>query len=165
MTGTANNAELGTRLEHLRRVVTKECFYLMYTVEKLCQVDPQFCWLNALEQNPDLTERLDAFVSRFCRLQDTLGDKLLPIYLRMQLEPIGTVLDNLNRAEKLGLVPSVADWVEARSLRNSLVHEYTEDMDLLRQSILRALKLVPMLEAVTEKLCQESKSQPLSTSP
>lgn len=119
MTGTANNAELGTRLEHLRRVVTKECFYLMYTVEKLSQVDPQFCWLNALEQNPDLTERLDAFVSRFCRLQDTLGDKLLPIYLRMQLEPIGTVLDNLNRAEKLGLVPSVADWVEARSLRNS----------------------------------------------
>jgi uncharacterized protein YutE (UPF0331/DUF86 family) len=77
----------------------------------------------------------------------------------MQLEPIGTVLDNLNRAEKLGLVPSVADWVEALSLRNSLVHEYTEDMDLLRQSILRALKLVPMLEAVTQKLCQESKSQ------
>jgi uncharacterized protein with HEPN domain len=159
MTGTAINTELALRLEHLRRVVTKECFYLMYTVEKLSQIDPQFCWLNALEQNADLTERLDAFVSRFCRLQDTLGDKLLPVYLRMQLEPIGTVLDNLNRAEKLGLVPNVADWVEARSLRNSLVHEYTEDMDLLRQSILRALELVPMLETVTQKLCQESKSQ------
>ena len=124
----------------------------------LRQVDPQFRWLDALEQNADLTERLDAFVSRFCRLQDTLGDKLLPVYLRMQLEPIGTVLDNLNRAEKLGLIPSVADWIEARSLRNSLVHEYTEDMELLRQSILRALELVPMLETVTHKLCQESKN-------
>ena len=56
--------------------------------------------------------------------------------IRMQLEPIGTVLDNLNHAEKLGLIVSVADWIEARNLRNSLVHEYTEDVELLRQSIL-----------------------------
>jgi len=83
-------------------VVIKECDYLLYTVEKLSQVDPQFNWLDALEQNAELTERLDAFVSRFCRLQDTLADKLLPVYLKMQLEPIGTVLDNLNRAEKAG---------------------------------------------------------------
>jgi len=158
MTNNYTDTDLGARQDHLRRVVNKECYYLIYTVKGLRQVDPQFRWLDALEQNADLTERLDAFVSRFCRLQDTLGDKLLPVYLRMQLEPIGTVLDNLNRAEKLGLIPSVADWIEARSLRNSLVHEYTEDMELLRQSILRALELVPMLETVTHKLCQESKN-------
>jgi len=154
MSDKVTRTDLAARQEHLRRVVIKECDYLLYTVEKLSQVDPQFNWLDALEQNAELTERLDAFVSRFCRLQDTLGDKLLPVYLKMQLEPIGTVLDNLNRAEKLGLIPSVADWIEARSLRNSLVHEYIEDMDLLRQSILRALELVPMLETVTQKFCQ-----------
>ena len=44
--------------------------------------------------------------------------------------------------------------IEARSLRNSLVHEYIEDIDLLRQNILRALELVPMLEIVTKKFCQ-----------
>ena len=154
MSDKVTRTDLAARQEHLRRVVIKECDYLLYTVEKLSQVDPQFNWLDALEQNAELTERLDAFVSRFCRLQDTLADKLLPVYLKMQLEPIGTVLDNLNRAEKLGLIPSVADWIEARSLRNSLVHEYIEDMDLLRQSILRALELVPMLETVTQKFCQ-----------
>jgi hypothetical protein len=148
--------DLAARQDHLRRVVIKECFYLIYTAEKLSQADPQFHWLDALEQNGDLTERLDAFVSRFCRLQDTLGDKLLPVYLKMQLEPIGTVLDNLNRAEKLGLIPSVADWIEARSLRNSLINEYIEDMDLLRQSILRALELIPMLETVTQRLCRNT---------
>jgi uncharacterized protein with HEPN domain len=158
MTDKYTNTDLAARQDHLRRVVIKECYYLTYTVEKLSQVDPNFSWLDALEQNADLTERLDAFVSRFCRLQDTLGDKLLPVYLRMQLESIGTVLDNLNRAEKLGLIPSVADWIEAHSLRNSLIHEYTEDMDLLRKSILRALELVPMLETVTQRLCQESKN-------
>ena len=71
--------DLAARQDHLRRVDIKECYYLTYTVEKLIQVDPQFRWLDALEQNADLTERLDAFVSRFCRLQDTLGDKLLPV--------------------------------------------------------------------------------------
>lgn len=160
MTANYSPNDLAARLEHLRRVAIKECHYLIYTVEGLKQVDPQFLWLDAIEKNADLTERLDAFVSRFCRLQDTLGDKLLPAYLRMQLEPIGTVLDNLNRAEKLGLIPSVADWIEARSLRNGLVHEYTEDVDKLRQSILRALELVPMLEAVTQTFCQECRRQP-----
>ncbi len=152
------NTNLAAKQDHLQRVVIKERTYLIYTAEKLTQIDPQFRWLDALDQNAELTEKLDAFVSRFCRLQDTLGDKLLPVYLGMQLEPIGTVLDNLNRAEKLGLIPCVADWIEARSLRNSLVHEYIEDIDLLRQSILRALELVPMLETVTQKLCQNSKT-------
>lgn len=138
----------------------KKSHYLAYTAEGLKQAAPRFRWLDAIEQNADLTERLDAFVSRFCRLQDRLGDKLLPIYLRMQLEPTETVLDNLNRAEKLGLIPSVAGWIEARTLRNSLVHEYTEVVDMLRQSLLRALEPIPMLEAVTQKLCQESRKQP-----
>ncbi len=102
MSDKVTRTDLAARQEHLRRVVIKECDYLLYTVEKLSQVDPQFNWLDALEQNAELTERLDAFVSRFCRLQDTLADKLLPVYLKMQLEPIGTVLDNLNRAEKAG---------------------------------------------------------------
>lgn len=145
--------DLFARLTHLQRVALKECNYLKYTAQGLVRVDPQFVWLDALVQNAELTERLDAFVSRFCRLQYTLGNKLLPVYLKTQLEPIGTVLDNLNRAEKLGLIPSVADWIEARTLRNSLVHEYTEDIAMLRQSILRALELVAMLETVTQKLC------------
>jgi hypothetical protein len=105
--------DLAARLENLRRVVIKECHYLIYTVEGLKRVAPQFRWLDAIEQNAELIERLDAFVSRFCRLQDTLGDKLLPVYLRMQLEPTGTVLDNLNRAEKLGqqVHSTIADFL------------------------------------------------------
>ena len=154
MTSKNSNTDLAARLEHLRRVALKECHYLTYTAEGLKEADPRFLWLDAIEKYAAMAERLDAFVGRFCRLQDTLGDKLLPTYLSMQLEPAGTVLDNLNRAEKLGLIPSVADWIEARSLRNSLVHEYTEDVDTLRKSILRALEFIPMLEAVTGKLCQ-----------
>lgn len=156
MTYNYSSPELALRLKHLRRVVIKECNYLNYSAESLKQIDPQFVWLDKVEQSAELAEKLDAFVSRFCRLQDTLGDKLLPAYFSAQLEPIGTVLDNLNRAEKLGLIPSVADWIEARSLRNNLIHEYTEDAEQLRQSILRALELVSMLEVATQNLCREA---------
>lgn len=147
-----NKFDLQLKLSHLRRVVTKENQYLNSTAQRLTQADPAFLWLDKIDQHEDLAERLDAFVSRFCRLQDTLGDKLLPAYLQSQLEPTSTALDNLNRAEKLGLVPSVETWIEARNLRNSLIHEYTEDINILRQSIKRALELVPMLDAVTRKL-------------
>jgi len=34
-----------------------------------------------LEADVELAERVDALVSRFGRLQDTVGDKLLPRYL------------------------------------------------------------------------------------
>jgi uncharacterized protein YutE (UPF0331/DUF86 family) len=59
------------------------------------------------------------------------------------------------------LIPCVADWIEARSLRNNLVHKYIEDINVLRQSILRAVELVPMLETVTQKLSQNSDGEPL----
>ncbi|WP_018716289.1 hypothetical protein [Arhodomonas aquaeolei] len=49
---------------------------------------------------------MEAFVSRFAHLQDTLGDKLLPAYLAALGERKGALLDNLDRAERLELVPS-----------------------------------------------------------
>ena len=39
--------------------------------------------------------KVEAFVSRFCRLQDTLGDKLLPALLKALGEPDRALLINL----------------------------------------------------------------------
>lgn len=66
-------------------------------------------------------------MSRFGRLQDTLADKLLPELLKHLAEPLGSALDNLDRAERLGLLVSVDRWLEARRLRNRMVHEYVRD--------------------------------------
>jgi len=52
-----------------------------------------------------LAERLDAFVARFARVQDTAGDKLLPVLLQRVGEPVGSALDNLDRA------PGWACWL------------------------------------------------------
>jgi len=75
---------------------------------------------------------LDAFVSRYGCLQDMLGDKLLPAMLRASLEKMGSQLDNLLRAEKLGWIDSTQTWIEIRELRNKLVHEYIESPSVLQ---------------------------------
>ena len=94
----------------------------------------------ALRVDSDQAERTDAFVARFGRLQDTKADKLLPEFLRCLAEPIGAAIDNLDRAEKLGLLDSADDWLASRKLRNQMVrmvHEYVRDAAPLRQTSCR----------------------------
>lgn len=55
--------------------------------------------LAALLETPEGIDRLESFTSKFCRMQDTFVDKLLPIYLRSLGELAGSAIDNLRRAE------------------------------------------------------------------
>jgi len=99
-------------------------------------------WVERLEVKP---ERVGAFVARFGRLQDHLGDKLTPKILKQMLETPKSVIDNLNKMEKIGQLNSMLDWVEARNLRNRLVYEYVEDSEEFTNAVKRALELVPLL--------------------
>jgi hypothetical protein len=122
----------GLRLRFLADVVEREAQYLSQTDGRLFSADFGLAQVARLPADPDLAERVDAFVARFSRLQDTLGAALLPRLLEASLEPVGTVLDNLNRAERLGWVRSAPDWAELRALRNRMVHEYVrEPQDLV----------------------------------
>lgn len=129
----------------LIRITQKEVRYLVRTAERLKQQAPDLAWVRSLQDNDERGEMLDAFVSRFGRLQDTLGDKLLPALLRASLEKTGTQLDNLLRAEKLGWIGSVQAWIELRELRNRLIHEYTESPEGLLEALLDALQGVQVL--------------------
>jgi hypothetical protein len=92
-----------------------------------------------------LAERVDAFVARFGRLQDTLADKLLPALLVWLAEPVGTAIDNLVRAERLGWVAAADDWLAVRRQRNRMIHEYIHDSAELAAALCAAHDAVPML--------------------
>ncbi len=132
-------------VDQLIRVTAKEAHYLVRTVNRLLGQNVDLSWVELLENNDEHSEMLDAFVSRYGRLQDTLGDKLLPAMLRAYLEKTDSQLDNLLRAEKLGWIESTQEWVELRELRNRLVHEYMESpadlLSALQQSIQAAYVL------------------------
>lgn len=146
---------IALRLQFLVRVVRKECQHLATTDRRL------FGGLFALEQaaqleeDPDLAERVEAFVGRFGRLQDTVGDKLLPLLLTALGEKSSAAIDNLDRAERLGLLKSADEWMTMRNLRNQMVHEYVEDPIVLTSALQTGHAFVPALIAVAHKMCTE----------
>jgi uncharacterized protein with HEPN domain len=140
------------RLKHLLVVASKEVNYLKQTTQRLSAEQIDAGWVALLDSKPDLAERVDAFVARFGRLQDNLGDKLIPEIMRQMLETPKSAIDNLNRMEKLGLLDSMIDWVEARNLRNRLVHEYVDDNKEFAEAVNRAIELVTLLTDTYERL-------------
>jgi hypothetical protein len=72
---------IAVRLQFLARVVRKECQHLATTDQRLFANAFTQAQASRLEADPDLAERVEAFVGRFGRPQDTVGDKLLPMLL------------------------------------------------------------------------------------
>ena len=143
------------RLDFLVRVTQKECTHLLDTDRRLFGDLFSVEEAQKIETDPILAERLDAFVSRFGRLQDTLGDKLLPAILTALAEKPGSALDNLDRAEKLGFLESVDTWMEMRKLRNQMVHEYIEDLAVLASALRSGHAFVPTLVKTANRLLAE----------
>lgn len=148
--------KIALRLKFLARVVRKECSHLSTTDQRLFGSSP-FTVEQAisLEANPDLAERVEAFVSRFGRLQDTVGEKLLPLLLGALGEKSAAVIDNLDRAERLKLIESADEWMTMRSLRNQMIHEYVEDMLVLTSALQTGHAFVPALIAAANKMIAE----------
>jgi hypothetical protein len=150
------------RLCFLLRVVHKECRYLEQTDTRLFASGLSLADVEQLEKTPDRAERVEAFVSRFGRLQDTLGDKLLPALLLAVGEKPGPAIDNLDRAERFGWL-SVEPWLSMRYLRNQMVHEYVDDMKILHNALLSGHAFVPQLIATAEILSGEVLQRNLCT--
>ncbi len=76
---------------------------------------------------------LEVMISRFCKLQDTIGRKIFHLYLESHKEYTIdlTFIDVLNRLEKLYILPSVVFWDHLREVRNKLTHEYPNEPDLV----------------------------------
>jgi hypothetical protein len=123
------------RLRFLARVIDKECRHLETTDRRLFADSMTVERAESLAKDTDLAERVEAFVGRFGRLQDTLADKLLPALLAALGEPVSAQIDNLDRAERLGWIDSTDQWMTIRQLRNQMVHEYMEDMAMLASAL------------------------------
>jgi hypothetical protein len=140
--------------EELLRITAKEVHYLERTRNRLISHQINLEWVNSLANSDAHSDILDAFVARFGRLQDRLGDKLLPTLLRLNMEKVGSQLDNLILAEKLGWLSSTDDWIELRGLRNLLIHEYLQSPSDLLKPLLQALEAVSLLGQVHLRLNQ-----------
>lgn len=127
--------------EHVPQVVQslslarKEAEHLRYSQTTLFAMPLDLAWVQALGKQPALAEKVEAFASRFARLQDHLGEKLLPRYAALVGEPTRTLLDTLAFAERAQVLSDAQAFIAARRLRNALVHEYMHDAGVFLDSL------------------------------
>lgn len=143
------------RLRFLSRVVGKEVTHLEYAASQVFDDGLTFEAVEVLDTTPDLALKVEAFGSRFCRLQDTLGDKLLPALLQVLGEPDRALLINLDKAEKYGWLESAEQWIALRQLRNQMIHEYVENSQTLFDALTSAHQQMDTLRKFSAKLRQQ----------
>ena len=143
------------RLRHLCEVVEREVQHLQLTDRHLFAEPFTASRAEGLNTNHNEADRVESFVARFGRLQDTTGDKLLPQVLAALGEHVASFADNLDRAEKLGWIASADDWFTMRALRNQMVHEYVEDPVILWNALDAGQRFTPPLAQAAHAMCQE----------
>ena len=90
-------------------------------------------------ENRASVKTIDAFIYRFVKLQDYMGDKLFKQILKSVLEYKDnmSMLDILRKLEKLEVIDSEDRWLDYREVRNKLTHEYPDN----EQDILEGIKI------------------------
>jgi len=143
----------------------KEASYLAYTQRTLFSLPIDLAWVQELKNRQDLAEKIDAFVSRFARLQDHIGEKLIPRFARLLGESPKTFLDILSYAERMEWVKAAEEFIGARKLRNLLVHEYMNNAQLFLEALLSADRATHQLIGIVSRMRQQAQSVNLPLAP
>lgn len=141
----------------------REAQHLQYTYRTLYARPIDRAWVESLAKREDLAEKIDAFVGRFGRLQDHIGEKLLPAFARLLGGQPKSLLDVMAFAERMGWVENAEQFIGARKLRNLLVHEYMSEPDLFLEALTAVRPATELLFSVVEKIRQEAADRKLLT--
>lgn len=133
----------------------KEAEHLHYSLTTLFVLPIDLHWVQNLGKQPALAEKVEAYVSRFGRLQDHLGEKLLPRYAALVGETPKTFIDTLAFAERAEVLRDADTFVAARKLRNALVHEYMHDAQIFLESLLESRQACALFFETIDKVAQE----------
>lgn len=90
---------------------------------------------------------IELLVSRFAKLQDFLGKKLINEFFALKEEMVDdlTMLDKINKLERLGIIESAELWKEMRDARNHIAHEYPDHPELTALYLNKIFYLAPKL--------------------
>lgn len=101
------------------------------------------------EYTPEEFDAYENLTSRFARTSDLLINKVYRAIDQVELEPSGTIIDILNKAEKRGLVESTQEIREIKELRNMIAHDYANPQ--LKEIFQTIFKHIPALSRLVDK--------------
>lgn len=96
----------------------------------------------------------EVLTNRFGKLQDYLGSKIFYLCLEVHKENTNnlSMIDKLNRLEKIGVIDNAEFWDELRELRTHLTHEYPDHPELTAKYLNYTYKLAPQLIKLTANI-------------
>lgn len=149
------SADIHAKVLFLKKVVQQEFKHLIYSDDQIFKSHLTFDKVKSLATDEVFSATVEAFGSRFGRLQDTLGQKLLPLWMKVLGEQPAALIDNLNKAEQLGILSSTEEWLRIRELRNQMVHEYIEDNTILLNALQSAHQSIPFMQNMMQNLLKD----------
>jgi hypothetical protein len=113
-----------------------------------------------LKTHEDLSS-LDMFTYRLSKLQDTMGSKLIPHFLKMCGENIDglTLVDMLNLLQKIYILDDIKAWQKLRDIRNGLSHEYPESYQTISETLNEAINTYEYLSDILTKIKEKHAKQ------
>lgn len=151
------------RLQDAWRECERNVYYLCQALALLNPIMPMTGEIYA-DLNDDQVRVLDQFILRFTKLQDAMGNHLFPAILTYLQEPYEdrSMLDKLNRLEKLGYLEKAQTWQDIRNTRNKFAHDYPDDEEknaaLINVASEVAGQLCLILMAIQTKLQRDQPS-------
>ncbi|AEF19523.1 MULTISPECIES: hypothetical protein [unclassified Hydrogenobaculum] len=134
-------------------------------LERLKTLSSDILQNNMLEKLEDFEtiKTIDAFVYRFLKLQDYMGQKLFKNFLTSLGEDCDNLsfVDILDKLEKLNIIPSTDEWIQIRKLRNKLTHEYPDNISLVKDEIILAIEKIRNFEEVLRSISSYVKDRKL----
>lgn len=116
----------------------KQNDYILSLKNTIRQLDDSLRWLERSYKicmqfgikdtySDDEFDAIETLTSRYARTMDLVVNRVFTSIDQVELEEIGSVLDIVNRAEKRGLIDSVANIRIMKDIRNVIVHEYVAE--------------------------------------
>ena len=97
---------------------------------------------------------LDALAYRFGKVQSLLGEKVF----KEILEELGydlsdkSYIDILQYIEREGIINSIYEWKRLREIRNSLSHDYPEEIEFVVEALNEMLDNIETFEKIITKI-------------
>ncbi len=97
---------------------------------------------------------IDAFIFRFIKLQDYMGDKLFKEVLKSvgEYKDNMALIDCLDKLEKLEIIEQADQWMEYRAIRNKLTHEYSTNQSEMIEGIQLAMVYFIEINEILENI-------------
>ncbi len=97
---------------------------------------------------------IEMLTSRFAKLQDYLGTKVFDIFFEIEQENVDgfTMIDKLNKLEKLGIIHDAHQWRDMRNARNIVEHEYPDNPLLIATNLNKIHDMIPELIEIKRRI-------------